>query len=489
MIVLCPVNCHSAARSQPPSMATAGERNGGEPPGLGKRRRPRFRPADASSDMAGGGGVGGKEDSGREPQLVHILALPAAAPPAVVVSRLDSAVPRKARTCLPRAVPSAWWSGRISFHPPPPAEEPAKEEEGRRFPRPQRVRVAPTLDLDTAAVGGEKPAKRLRRCLHCGRKEMRRGTLCNACGVWYSKTGALPERRPAASPIVDAPPENPIWEPEVPGAIYLVRKSAAERRPHRTEAAPAPRPATRCLNCGSSELPLWIEGPTGRREVCAACGMRYKKGRLLPECPPAVRSVTDSPPQSPITKSLPESPIWEPEASPPSMHLPKKISKKISKKKNKKNKGPAPWPTDMGKTCLHCGTSKTPQWREGPKGKGTLCNACGVRYRQGGLLPEYRPVASPTFLPSKHANLRRKVLQMHRNQQDPSPPAPVDNFTNLPPICGDRPTNTAVRADENPANAPGCIDKSIDLPSSLDSLLLDGPSAPLIVESDEFMIS
>ena len=96
---------------------------------------------------------------------------------------------------------------------------------------------------------------------------MGRGTLCSACEVWHSKTGALPERRPAASPIVDAPLENPIWEPEVPGAIYLVRKSAAERRPPRTEAAPALRPGTSCLHCGSSELPLWVEGPMGRREV------------------------------------------------------------------------------------------------------------------------------------------------------------------------------------------------------------------------------
>lgn len=438
--------------------------------------------------------MGGKEDSGREPQL-YILALPTAAPPAAIVSRLDAAVPRKARTCLPRAVPSAWWSGRISFLPPPPAEDPAKEEEGRRFPRPQRVRVAPSLDLGTTAAGEEKPAKRLRKCLQCGRKEMGRGTLCNACGV--GKTGPLLERRPAASPIVNSPLENPIWEPEVPGAIYLVRKSAAERRPHtaRTEAAPAPGPGTSCLHCGSLELPLWIEGPAGRREVCAACGMQYKKGRLLPECPPAARPAAYSPLKSPITSSPPESPIWKPEAPRPSVHLPKKISKKsvyltkkISKKKGK-HKGPAPWPTDKEKTCLHCGTFKTPQWREGPKGKGTLCNACGVRYKQGGLLPEYRPVASPTFLPSQHANSRRKVLKLHRNRDDLSPPVPINSVTNMPPIRGDHPIDMAGHADEDPADAPGCTDKPIDLPSSLDSLLLDGPSAPLIVESDEFFIS
>lgn len=35
-----------------------------------------------------------------------------------------------------------------------------------------------------------------------------------------------------------------------------------------------------------------------------------------------------------------------------------------------------------GRTCTHCGTTKTPQWREGPAGPKTLCNACGIRYRR-----------------------------------------------------------------------------------------------------------
>lgn len=37
----------------------------------------------------------------------------------------------------------------------------------------------------------------------------------------------------------------------------------------------------------------------------------------------------------------------------------------------------------MRRGCLHCGTVKTPQWRMGPEGKKTLCNACGVRYMKG----------------------------------------------------------------------------------------------------------
>jgi hypothetical protein len=34
-------------------------------------------------------------------------------------------------------------------------------------------------------------------------------------------------------------------------------------------------------------------------------------------------------------------------------------------------------------TCRNCGTHQTPQWRCGPEGPRTLCNACGVRYKKG----------------------------------------------------------------------------------------------------------
>ncbi|WIA14550.1 hypothetical protein OEZ85_003067 [Tetradesmus obliquus] len=35
-----------------------------------------------------------------------------------------------------------------------------------------------------------------------------------------------------------------------------------------------------------------------------------------------------------------------------------------------------------GKVCCECGATQTPQWREGPQGPKTLCNACGVRYQR-----------------------------------------------------------------------------------------------------------
>jgi hypothetical protein len=75
----------------------------------------------------------------------------------------------------------------------------------------------------------------------------------------------------------------------------------------------------------------------------------------------------------------------------------------------------APAPGD--RRCSHCGVQKTPQWRAGPEGAKTLCNACGVRYKSGRLLPEYRPACSPTFVSSIHSNSHRKVLEMRRKKE------------------------------------------------------------------------
>ncbi|CAM6037881.1 unnamed protein product, partial [Sphagnum compactum] len=67
--------------------------------------------------------------------------------------------------------------------------------------------------------------------------------------------------------------------------------------------------------------------------------------------------------------------------------------------------------------CRHCQTQRTPQWRTGPMGPKTLCNACGVRYKSGRLLPEYRPASSPAYIPHKHSNSHKKVLEMRRQRE------------------------------------------------------------------------
>jgi hypothetical protein len=84
--------------------------------------------------------------------------------------------------------------------------------------------------------------------------------------------------------------------------------------------------------------------------------------------------------------------------------------------------GPIP-----GRRCTHCQVQKTPQWRAGPLGPKTLCNACGVRFKSGRLFPEYRPACSPTFSQDVHSNSHRKVLEMRRKKEMNCPEEPGMN--------------------------------------------------------------
>ncbi|XVF01016.1 hypothetical protein REPUB_Repub04eG0051500 [Reevesia pubescens] len=89
----------------------------------------------------------------------------------------------------------------------------------------------------------------------------------------------------------------------------------------------------------------------------------------------------------------------------------------------KQKKKPAVQPSGLPsgnpfqRRCSHCQVQKTPQWRTGPLGAKTLCNACGVRYKSGRLFPEYRPACSPTFSGDVHSNSHRKVLEMRKKRE------------------------------------------------------------------------
>ncbi|RRT42320.1 hypothetical protein B296_00049142 [Ensete ventricosum] len=100
-------------------------------------------------------------------------------------------------------------------------------------------------------------------------------------------------------------------------------------------------------------------------------------------------------------------------------------------KHRRKPKSPPSATTSNERRCTHCGAQKTPQWRAGPLGPKTLCNACGVRFKSGRLLPEYRPACSPTFVSHVHSNCHRKVLEMRREKQAaaPAPAPPVTSFS------------------------------------------------------------
>lgn len=62
-----------------------------------------------------------------------------------------------------------------------------------------------------------------------------------------------------------------------------------------------------------------------------------------------------------------------------------------------------------GKVCTNCGVPTTPCWRKGPLGSGTLCNACGLKFKNSNLIlnPYTGATTDKTFeqifvRPSKH---------------------------------------------------------------------------------------
>lgn len=56
-------------------------------------------------------------------------------------------------------------------------------------------------------------------------------------------------------------------------------------------------------------------------------------------------------------------------------HLPKKG--RLTKKKTSSSKGRGRKPKTH---CHQCGLTSTPEWRRGPTGSRSLCNACGIYY-------------------------------------------------------------------------------------------------------------
>lgn len=146
---------------------------------------------------------------------------------------------------------------------------------------------------------------------------------------------------------------------------------------------------------------------------------------IVPFLPPSsetqsiIESMSESesvPVSVPIKVSVPM-PVLPPVQVPAPVMPPAKKKKKAAKRVSYGDNEEADWgefqtQATAVRRCMHCQIEKTPQWRAGPMGPKTLCNACGVRYKSGRLFPEYRPAASPTFVPAIHSNSHKKVVEM-----------------------------------------------------------------------------
>ncbi|CAL4917037.1 unnamed protein product [Urochloa decumbens] len=242
----------------------------------------------------------------------------------------------------------------------------------------------------------------------------------------------------------------------------------------------AAAPERPCQQFGTEKTLQWIGPHEGRSTLCDACGVRYRSGSMVPPVhPPAAASNPTFSPELrlgwhnrvelhlrpakfppaaaagvgeegkeelewpsnkdafPALKGM--APAWAPPRTKRVRQRrrvlelsPRRTSPPLRQRGGEAGRvgdgGPAAAPAGGGeepaaraaalrRQCRHCGTEKTPQWRVGPEGSGTLCNACGVRYRSGGLEAEYRPASSPTFSPGLHSNCHREVEQLRRRRE------------------------------------------------------------------------
>ncbi|OAY54238.1 GATA transcription factor 12 [Manihot esculenta] len=147
--------------------------------------------------------------------------------------------------------------------------------------------------------------------------------------------------------------------------------------------------------------------PIFHTEMSVPAKARSKRSRAAP-CNWASRLLVLSPTTSSSDTEIVVAPTHHPNSGKKTVKIP------ASKRRDCEDGGTG---SGDGRKCLHCATDKTPQWRTGPMGPKTLCNACGVRYKSGRLVPEYRPAASPTFVLTKHSNSHRKVLELRRKKE------------------------------------------------------------------------
>ncbi|XP_047318807.1 GATA transcription factor 2-like [Impatiens glandulifera] len=177
----------------------------------------------------------------------------------------------------------------------------------------------------------------------------------------------------------------------------------------------------RCTHCASEKTPQWRTGPHGLKDLCNACGVRFKSGRLLPEYRPAASPTFVLTQHSNSHRKVME--LQRSKKSKGTLTISSESNEQVCEKSKQNADGKkrdsleAASEQDSVKRCTHCASEKTPQWRTGPLGLIDLCNACGVRYRSGRLVPEYRPAASPTFVLTEHSNSQRKVTELRRQKE------------------------------------------------------------------------
>ncbi|KAI8874404.1 hypothetical protein GQ42DRAFT_151982 [Ramicandelaber brevisporus] len=119
-------------------------------------------------------------------------------------------------------------------------------------------------------------------------------------------------------------------------------------------------------------------------------------------------------------------------------------------------------PATSAKRCEYCQSRNTPMWRRGPNGAGTLCNACGVKWKNGKILVGVSSgtkatTAATTTAAAAAAAASTDIIEGKRRQDSSESTTTATTTTNK------RRRNTPV---SKPANSDNDDDEDYQEPSS-----------------------
>lgn len=87
--------------------------------------------------------------------------------------------------------------------------------------------------------------------------------------------------------------------------------------------------------------------------------------------------------------------------------------------------------------CHHCGTSETPEWRRGPDGARTLCNACGLYHAK--MVKKNGPLAAAEILK------RKQEFHQQQKQQQQHHPNSQQQYQSEPDVSGSETAPSSAR--------------------------------------------
>lgn len=105
-----------------------------------------------------------------------------------------------------------------------------------------------------------------------------------------------------------------------------------------------------------------------------------------------------------------------------------------------------------GRVCTHCGATKTTEWRMGPEGRGTLCNAYVLHLCALCTQPPARALTLPLLVVGRRCGLRYRKKLLMDGQKDPNAKITMSMLLNATKKTT-KPGSSSAK-DEGPSSSP-----------------------------------